>query len=178
MRRIAVIIFITAALVPGSAFCETENADSLSLSLSWDLGLKLEFEHHFNELISIKGGAGTYLFLPMFLADGSIPFVQELLLMFNPFESDSSFQAGAGIGIPVSSIIFYQDEQGSSQTGFMFAPGAELYCGFLFEGGSQLRLHIGTGYPVFFDAGDWRAGSNISALGLWPDLDLEFSWKM
>lgn len=180
MRRIAAIIILAAIimLVSASVFAETQPNDFLGVSLSWDLSVKLCYQHQFNEVIGIKASVGTYLFIPMFIIDDSFAIVEELLAVFSFFPLDNPFQMRLGLGVPVSSVVFYPDDDGNRVIAFTVSPGADLYAGWRFKGGQRLGLWLGAGYPFVYDAGRTDWGLKNSPLGLWPDLDIEFIWPL
>ena len=178
MRRTAILlILLTLAICPAAAGSECSGT-SLGLQLSWDLGLKFSVEQELTPGVSLHAAAGTYLFLPMFIADGSYPLVQEALLIIDPLPPESQFRAGLALGIPVSSLMLYHDSSGVLQTGFMFAAGGDLFAGWDFGGGTVLRLYIGGGVPFIYDAGVWKSVNMNFMFGLWPDFDLELIWKL
>ena len=173
-QKMSAVIIACIVLYGIPVFAETAGSNSITSSLSWDLGLKACWEHLFTEQIGIKAGVGTYLYLPAFIADGSFALVQDMLAVIHFTRPSNKFQTGIGLGIPVSSIIWYKDEDTEErQTALMFALGCSFYAGYRSPSRITYRLWLGGGFPVFFDAGEWKTGGTKFLLNFWPDLDIE-----
>ncbi|MBN2050409.1 MAG: hypothetical protein JW760_08210 [Spirochaetales bacterium] len=151
----------------------------LGASLSWDLGLRCSLEHRFPGSLGLKAGVGpSVLLLPFFIADRTVILSQEALAVIHFSRPLKPFQYGLGLGLPVSGMIWYPHEvTGERFFSVLLAPGGSFYWGYRSPRGVSYRLWFGAGYPVVYDAGEWRWGTN-QPLGLWWDLDLEVLWPL
>lgn len=172
-RKYLVIVVLVTALLSGMPLYAAESESSVTASLSWDLGLKACYEHRFDGHLGLKAGMGINLLFPPFIAGGEVMLVQDALAIIHFTDMYKPFQAGVGVGIPVSTMLWYTHEDtGERLYSIMFAPGCSFLTGYRSPGGISYRIWFGAGYPIIYDAGEWRSGVNMP-LNVWWDLDLE-----
>lgn len=152
------IIFIVCLLF---IFSQALSADIFyaTVSLDWMLSMRIGIEYRFLPILGFRTDIGASI-LGMLVGD--------VFFVFYLFPEQDNFQLNIMLGVPNAGMPF------TFNTG-MISLGASLAVGWRFSKFFSMHLHIGAGFPLFFEQGRDMIRDINYPLGLWPDLGLGFS---
>ena len=152
-----------AGAAPSAAAGANEGAWRVSVSLTWDLGLRVGVEYHLPTGYGISASAGSSLLS----LEGDLALTGDLVGVVPLLRADDHTQVDFLAGVNNFILVITRPPS------LMWALGVSGRAAVRIAERWDLALRGGLGYPIFSTAEGWSAGGTSFPLGLWPDLALQ-----